>query len=140
MKIHFLRSINALILALCFFGTLPGWTAEHRYQIDGKWVDFIEDPRNHTLVTKSCGASSGNPCAAIGKAKQASQKGIDDISVGGANPGALICKDKLGGTNVLGFDKFNNEQSFCKFSDQSMVDNGSILYFALENDKRAKSR
>nr|BDT27828.1 DUF333 domain-containing protein [Bacteriovorax sp. HI3] len=42
-------------------------------------------------------------------------------SAGGKNPGAVVCKDVLKKTIVMLKDQKNNENSFCRFDDGSMI-------------------
>lgn len=45
---------------------------------------------------------------------------------GGKNPGAIICKKKLGGEILILRDKNENEAAFCKFKDNSLVTASSL--------------
>lgn len=46
---------------------------------------------------------------------------------GGQNPGAVLCSKHLGGTVRIGIDPKGNQQSFCRFADGSMIDNGTLM-------------
>ena len=55
---------------------------------------------------------------------------------GGANPGAIVCREALKGNVVLGTDLKNNQQTFCQFKDGSVIDSGAIFYYAKLNDHK----
>lgn len=76
------------------------------------------------IVNKSCGES----CKALVNAKESGSKQVpSELLVGGKNPAAVRCKHFMEGTVIIGVDKEGNEQSFCKFSDGSYLNNSSIL-------------
>jgi hypothetical protein len=53
---------------------------------------------------------------------------------GGKNPGAVLCHEMRGNV-VFALDNEDNESTFCQFTDESLIDNGSLAYFAELNDE-----
>lgn len=79
---------------------------------------------NGLIVNKNCKDS----CEALVKGKEAGKIQVpSDLLTGGKNPAAVKCKHFMEGTVIIGVDKEGNEQSFCKFSDGSYLNNSSIL-------------
>ena len=100
---------------------------EQKYQIRGKWVEFIRDPSQHLTLSSSC---RDKKCQAFKALSEASLKGLDEKLVGGAQPGAVVCRQKLHAELQTGKDEDGNETGFCKFKDGSLVGTGTISYYA----------
>jgi putative hemolysin len=93
-------------------------------------VQFEWDEKKRIGVSANhCRPVDENSCEALKKLKSAALSSIkEDKNFGTANPGTLICK-KIGGEVVMGYDQEQNENSFCRFSDSSLVDSGSLTWF-----------
>ena len=87
-------------------------------------------------ISSSCRKKDSFACEAYSVLSKVSFKSVDKYLQGGANPGAVICKHLLKMEVVIGKDKKGNENSFCKFKDGSYIDNGTLLYYGLKNDKK----
>ena len=96
---------------------------------------FVSDYDKRLTISKNCLKNGKFNCLAYQTIKKASLKAIEDQLFGGMNPGSKICSDQLRGTVVLGKDDKGNENSFCKFSDESIIDNGTLTYYGIKNDK-----
>ena len=104
------------------------------FSVDGKKTEFYRDAGRHFMISKDC-VKKGDAlrCDAYQALSKASLRG--QTLKGGANPGAVICSRGLGRDVVVGKDEQENENSFCRFSDGSLVSSGSLTYYAHKNDK-----
>ena len=110
----------------------PTAVTQEKYQIRGEWIEFIRDPKLHLTLSSSCSAKK---CQAFKALSQASLKGLDEELKGGAQPGAVICRQRLHAELQVGKDANGNETGFCKFKDGSLVGTGSISYYAAHQPK-----
>lgn len=90
-------------------------------------VVFIENKNLNYIYSKNC---LKNNCLALKSIQNLPRK--INVTSGGANPGAIFCTDNLSGTLIKFKDKMNNEITFCKFNDDSMISVGSILQKVLD--------
>jgi len=105
------------------------------FKVNDQSVVFYDYQDDRITISKNCVKKKKiQPCMAY-KALQAAsfQTLAEEKFQGGANPGAVICK-ALKGKVVIGEDKKANENSFCLFEDKSIIDNGSLSYYATQND------
>lgn len=78
-------------------------------------------------------------CDALRGLKAISFKQIDRPKFGGANPGALICEQQLNGIVMVGIDRTSqNENSFCKLADDSVIDTGTLISYGIINDRNSR--
>lgn len=71
------------------------------------------------IVNKKC-AKVG--CMALKKGKQYKDKlPANMVLVGGKNPMAVRCKELMKGEVIIAVDSKGNEQSFCRFKDDSYL-------------------
>ena len=110
---------------------------EIKYHISEHDVDFVSDSGKHLTLSKQCLKGAELFCLAFESTKKASLKSIYGRLQGGVNPGAVICRG-VGGQVIVGVDSEKNENSFCLFSDRSLIDNGSLVYFGSNNDAKGK--
>lgn len=109
-----------LIIAF-FISSFLGSSQSHaEYFIDGKVLHLDTFEKDRLLISKKC----AKKCKAY-KAWQSAAKIKKIETYGGQNPGSVICKS-VGGVSVLAIDQDKNQNSFCKFNDDSVVDNGSL--------------
>lgn len=107
------------MIALLLILSLPlAWSQEFKtyrvgdmkivfHHVDGFWVN------------KSC---ENSKCLALVAAKKKLDKPIDSkLLFGGKNPRAVRCKAVLNGVVVIALDKNSNQQSLCRFPDQSYL-------------------
>lgn len=75
------------------------------------------------VVSKNCekGPSS---CVALKNLPQATAE-LNDMNDGGRNPGVPICR-RLKGSVVLGQTPQGDQQSFCRFTDESYISLASL--------------
>ncbi len=51
-----------------------------------------------------------------------------------------MCEQQFGGVVIVGVDKVNqNENSFCKMPDGSIIDSGTVMFYGLKNDKNQEN-
>jgi len=133
-----MKYLLSSVLILVFFNALSTVKAEEKkYKFDEGTITFSHNQSLRLTLSKSCEPKSGEySCDAYSALKKASfAKAMKQVS-GSLNPGSVICKSITGGTVVLGLSEKGNENSFCRFKDGSMVDNGSLVYYGRKNDKR----
>lgn len=119
----------SLLLALAAFGAeMP--KVEYSFQ-QGK-IAFVTDEANKLTVSADCLKEDGSlQCDAATALKNISWK---KRKKGDENPGSSLCQKQLKAIVVVGKDAAGDESSFCRFSDGSMVDSGSLIYRARKND------
>ena len=106
------------------------------FLFEGNKRDFIELPDKRILISKDC---ENLKCVSMEKLKIGSLKKAQKEIRDGANPGAYICDHQLGGKLITGTSE-HGMISFCQFSDNSIIDTGTITFYANENDERPKKR
>lgn len=117
-------------ILLVFLLSFPAWGGQMSFSISGKPVVFVNDPLKHTMLSETC--AKKRDCEAYTALAKASLREIH--TRGGANPGAVLCGKVLGGEVVIGKDRDENENSFCRFDDGSMVSCGTLAYYGRKND------
>lgn len=85
---------------------------------------FEFNPATQIMITKNC-----NHCQAL---SAISNIGKLHLKSGGANPGALICKEQLKAEVITLLDTEKNQNSFCIFKDKSMIALSSLTYRAMK--------
>lgn len=104
---------------------------QETFYFDGQPMQFLSIRSKRITISTGCMQKSGNfKCLAFDMLSRASVAGLDADLEGGANLGAVICSQKLGGHVVYSEDRQGNQNSFCLFRDSSMVDSGTIAAFA----------
>lgn len=100
--------------------------AKSIFTIENKKVTFLEIEKENLTLSKNCQSGVGLRCAAYTAFLRKSNVALtqEDL-IGGKNPGSVKCR-RLGGTVVIGKDSRQNENSFCKFEDNSFVECGSL--------------
>jgi putative hemolysin len=94
------------------------------YTVKTEW-----DMSTRIAVSSHCLLNRENSCLALKKLSEASLKKAQlKRKESSANPGTLICED-LGGRVIIGRDSNGDENSFCKFKDQSLIDCGSLTWY-----------
>lgn len=127
-----------LPLLLCAW-SLGAHAAEQSFELGGKQVNFFRSEEKHLTVSRGCLKSNGSlSCQAYESLSKASLDGLESKNSGGANPGARICDSELKGEVVIGRDKSGNENSFCRFSDGSLVSSGTLMYYGRQNDTKTR--
>jgi len=107
-----------MIILLLFSALNFGFASELRaYRIGPLTVFFHEV--DGLWVNKSC---QNDKCQALAMGKKFLKSKIpSDLLVGGKNPFAVRCKTLMGGKVSIALDKSGNEQSLCRFSDDSFL-------------------
>lgn len=112
------------------------------YDIGSVRSKFWNDRERRLLVSDHCSTQDKvNKCQAVNATRRVSFKRLDRSQFGGAHPGSRICTDQLQGEVLVGVNaKTRNENSFCRFKDGSLIDNGSLLFYAITNDKKPRAK
>lgn len=98
------------------------------FNIEGANVKFYHCHEQRLLVSLNCLKNAKLKCKAYDAlfSKSALTEQLETPVLG--NPGHAICKS-LKGEFVLGIDIHHNQNSFCRFSDGSYVDHGTLTYY-----------
>ena len=100
------------------------------WKVGQTYLHTIQVPKAGWILNSDC-----DKCKALEGARIASLKSIKkEARSGGKNPGSLICASFEKTEIFLALDKFGNQMTFCRFSDQSFISNESLLRAALAND------
>ena len=104
-------------------------SSEYRFQtwrFLNNFEDFIDRKKDNLLISKNCFLRKKpflkKQCINKIQTIKSLQKKIPKKR-GGVNPGALICKNSLKGTVLLGIDINGNERSFCQIDKNIIIDN-----------------
>ena len=109
--------------------------AEDIYTIENKKNTFFTDSDKRITVDENCKKRS--KCKALSVLSKMSENKLSEKELhGGANPGPLLCKHQAKGKVVMGTDKNGNQRSFCQFKDGSIIDNGTLTYYGIMNDRK----
>lgn len=99
-----------------------------------KFVSLYEDKKKNLLYSSACVKSK---CDALEKTKKLSWKDMrEDATMGGKNPGAVLCKEVLNQKIIYLKDLSGNENTFCLFSDNSFISSSSLSVIATKNEKK----
>ena len=101
------------------------------YLIDNKEIIFLENKDQALTMSEHCRDKN---CLALKKLDLIKQGKIKYQVDHDLEPGAWLCEKSLDGQVVIGHHE-PGENSFCRFSDGSLIDTGSLHYWSL---KRAK--
>ena len=114
-------------------GRVGTWT------IGNKDVLFVLMGKENLMIELGCDRADSK-CEARQALSQATLKTPPSpfLGVGAPSPGSRICLALKGGV-VLGVDRQRNERTFCRFKDQTHVDNGALVYMAHLNDNRTQT-
>ena len=93
------------------------------------------ESRGITITSKCVEAGKLRNCDAKKALERVNLSKLEKDSLG-RNPGALLCSAQLGGTVVWAKDAKENERTFCKFRDSSMVGSGTLAHYGRVNSKR----
>jgi len=125
-----------LILFLTFIFSEAAFSEDVKknYLIDQNKIEFYEFDQQHILVSSDC---VNFKCEGIQHLKEVSIKAIRNKLIQGKNPGSVICLEQLKGELVFGTNN-HGMNSFCKFKDNSLIDTGTLTFYANRNDKERK--
>ncbi|HAZ12206.1 MAG: hypothetical protein A2X86_03125 [Bdellovibrionales bacterium GWA2_49_15] len=106
-------------------------------------VRFLVNREKMITVSDYCGddpspTSQGHArCEAIRVLSKVDMSKLDSRkTIGGKNPGAVLCDQYLGGKVVYGTDRFRTQKTFCQFADQSMVANDTLIIYGVNHGKK----
>lgn len=120
------------IFLLLLFLSLPLLAAqEQQFSIQGKKEFFHYFKKEHLTLSRSCGSFLKKmSCQAYKQGIKANLKNIDKKEfAGGVNPGIVICKAQFKAEVVIATNQYGSN-AFCRFPDNSMIDAGSLTYYA----------
>jgi hypothetical protein len=132
-----------LIGVLIFFGRIPLLLADSGpilFEIKGEKIVFIQDDRLRLLITQNCYTPNKKArCLALESLSKVSYRKIRSQLTGGKNPGIVICQKQTKGKVVVGIDSKKNQNSFCSFSDASIIDTGTLTHYGVKNDDASRN-
>ncbi|HAR42241.1 MAG TPA: hypothetical protein DCS07_06370 [Bdellovibrionales bacterium] len=104
------------------------------FRIGMRSIQFRNLPEQRILISQDCFKSGKLSCLAYSAVSKVSLKRFEGESYGGMNPGSIACSKSASGSVVIGIDSQRNERSFCEFKDGSLIDTGTLNYYARKND------
>ncbi len=117
------------------FGTDQG----QRFQLDSDFQAWVS-----AVCFADPGVKPASKCKILSQMQDLQsgkyQKDLGKLrSVGGQNPGSLICTELLGNSVMSGRDSKGNEQTFCRSEDGSSISSGSLDSILRRSIKKSKS-
>lgn len=124
-----------LIIRVCFvifFSStiaLAKCESKDMWNVKSKQITFCNIPQKRLTISQNCLDSKENlnKCQAVLFLPK-TYKITYETPIGGANKGALVC-DSLKASVYIGKDANSNENCFCEFKDQSMIDCGTLAFY-----------
>lgn len=96
------------------------------WAIGKMYYPFERDKATNALISQECSATK--KCEAYKAVLNKSKIKLSESDrSGGKNPGAVTCKKIYGGEVLVLRDVADNENSFCKFKDKSLVSASDIF-------------
>jgi aerobic-type carbon monoxide dehydrogenase small subunit (CoxS/CutS family) len=124
--------MKILFILLFFIQSSFVIASEEVWKMGDKFIPFLRDDKNKTLVSKDC---EDGKCQAVLVLKKVSLKKITaDKLAGGKNPGAVVCHEVDDGKVIYLKDLQGNENTFCFYKDKSMVSASTLYIQAQKND------
>ena len=112
----------------------PAHAAVEIWKMGDSFFEYSRDPHSKLLIASHCLKS---PCEAKEVLKTVSFKNISSPQLtGGKNPASILCQSLHNAQLVILRNLDGNENSFCWFSDQSSISNGSLESQARINDQK----
>lgn len=108
---------------------------EIEFKFEQKNITFVEDTVKRVTIDKNCHLNAKN-CRALQSLSKVSLRNVEIPLFGGQNSGSAICRSLPQTILVVGKNSAGHERSFCLFTDDSLVDSGTLSYFAQMNDCR----
>jgi putative hemolysin len=93
-------------------------------------IEFFREPTSGLILSISC---LEKPCLAKKNLQKISFDQYRKAKKGSGNPSSYFC-EIIEGKVVIGKTQEGNEISYCKFSDNSFIEGGSLTKSAKEND------
>ena len=113
---------------------LGGQTSELT-NVDGKSQAIFEDRNLGLYLSANCVQPDHKlKCRAYDVLALVSFDEVVSKLKGGVNPGAMICRSVSGELTILK-DAKGNENSFCRFGDDSLVSSGTMTRYGRQNDE-----
>lgn len=130
--------LSAALIAPAALAAGPAAPPARPYSFRGEKVEFTEI--REMLVSKNCAARPAK-CEALKNLEKLSAEEIQRRYPATQATGSRLCEDILVGRVVLGESPLGDENAFCRFSrDKTMVELGSLVARAQENDKAAAAK
>lgn len=129
-----MNAIFVFLLSLFFLSQSHGEEVK-KFTVAGENIDFYHYSNMHVTLSKPCKSLDKKElCKEISYLKTISLSKAGLKATGGINPASVICKKTLNGAVYIGYDENKNENSFCKTSDGTYIDGGTLTYYALKNE------
>lgn len=125
-----------LSFCLLFFANYKIYAQEALWKSGGTFISVFDDAKTNLLYSTSC---LKNPCEALKLSKNVTWGALPkDSTIGGKNPGAVLCKEVLKQRIIYLKDMQGNENTFCVFKDKSFISSSSLSVIADQNQKKDK--
>lgn len=112
------------------------------WRINEQFIQFHKYNKEFILVSSKCQENfnttdfSKSNCLALKSLSKTSFKKLSSYSLkGGKNPGAVICSQVLNGNVVYGLNRYQDQKTFCLFSDDSYISTEALMIYGIKNDK-----
>ncbi|MBC75598.1 MAG: hypothetical protein CME64_06245 [Halobacteriovoraceae bacterium] len=111
------------------------------YKFGSKRVKFYSFAQKRILISENCVENKKlASCDGLKASDSISYESLVNVQYGGANLGALICKQQLKGKVLVGVrESSKSENSFCKLRSGSLIDSGTLLFYGRKNDKKTNN-
>ena len=111
------------------------------FTINRRPVRFLKLFEERLIISETCRTSGTNlKCSAREASLKATYKLLSpELLRDGKNPGSTLCL-QMKGNVIFAEDDQQNQRSFCGFPDGSMIDCGSLHFYARMNDQSAEKR
>lgn len=128
--------MKKLVWSIFIAFSIKALAYEEIWKLGEHFLPMEKNESKKILISKNCNSES---CEALKVLKTISLKTIpSEKFAGGKNPGAVICTESAKGKIVYLKDLSGNENTFCFFSDKSMVSSGTLAVYANKNDEGKK--
>lgn len=123
-------------LLFLFLTIQPLFAQELLWKSGNTFVAVFDDKKSNLLYSATC---TKKACEALNSTKNISWKLLPkDATIGGKNPGAVLCKEVLKQRIIYLKDLQGNENTFCLFKDKSFISSSSLSVIADQNEKKEK--
>jgi hypothetical protein len=122
---------------IALVSSTSAWCGALPPHVDKNSFPLVDIKAKRISISSNCIKKNGSlHCAAYAALGKASLEGLAHYLEGGADPGAVICRQQFHAQLVFTVDLKRNENTLCEFSDGSYVDTGSLDGYARRNAQK----